>query len=56
MGLTNLAEEVFFRLWSDMSPRKTDEFLGGNRPRSSIELEIRKATKSAFLCLNQGAS
>ena len=58
MGFMNLAEEVvFFRLLRvDMFPRKTEEFLGGNRPRSSIELEIRKATKRAFLCLNQGAS
>ena len=46
----------FFKLYlADMFPRKTEEFLGGNRPRSFIELEIRNATKRAFLCLNQGA-
>ena len=28
-----------------MFPRKTEELLGGNRPRSSIELEVGKATK-----------
>ena len=31
-----------------MFPRKTEEFLGGNRPRSSIELEIRKASKKSI--------
>ena len=30
-----------------MFPRKTEELLGGNRPRSSIELEVRKATKKS---------
>ena len=55
MGFLNLVEEVFKLLSADMFPRKTEEFLGGNRPRSSIELEIRKATKRAFFCLNQGA-
>ena len=54
MGFLNLVEEVFKLLPADMFPRKTEELLGGNRPRSSIELEIRKATKRAFLCLNQG--
>ena len=28
-----------------MFPRKTEEFLGGNRPRSSIELEVGKTTR-----------
>ena len=31
-----------------MFPRKTEEFLGGNRPRSSIALEIREATKKSI--------
>ena len=44
MGFLNLVEEVFRLLLADMFPRKTEEFLGGNRPRSSIELEIRKTT------------
>ena len=48
MGFLNLVEEVFKLLPSDMFPRKTEEFLEGNRPRSSIELEIRKATKKSI--------
>ena len=48
MGFLNLVEEVFRLLLADMFPRKTEEFLGGNRPRSSIELEIRKATKKSM--------
>ena len=48
MGFMNLAEEVFRLLLADMFPRKTEEFLGGNRPRSSIEMEIRKATKKSI--------
>ena len=55
MGFLNFVEEVFKLLPADMFPRITEEFLEGNRPRSSIELEIRKATNRAFLCLNQGA-
>ena len=47
MGFQNLVEEVFKLLPADMFPKKTEEFLGGNRPRSSIELEIRKATKKS---------
>ena len=43
-GFLNLVEKVFKLLPADMFPRKTEELLGGNRPRSSIELEIRKAT------------
>ena len=31
-----------------MFPKKTDEVLGGNRPRSSIEMEMRKATKKSI--------
>ena len=50
MGFMNLVEEVFKLLPADMFPKKTEELLGGNRPRSSIELEIGKSTrKSIFL-------
>ena len=48
MRFLNLVEEVFRLLLANMFPRKTEEFLGGNRPRSSIELEIRKATKKSI--------
>ena len=48
MGFLNFVEEVFRLLLADMFPRKTEEFLGGNRPRSSIELEIRKATNKSI--------
>ena len=44
-GFSGLIDEVFKLLPSDMFPRKTEEFLGGNRPRSSIELEVGKATR-----------
>ena len=47
MGFLNFVE-VFRLLLADMFPRKTEEFLGGNRPRSSIELEIRKATNKSI--------
>ena len=47
-GFLNLVEEVFKLLPADMFPKKTEELLGGNRPRSSIELEIRKATKKSI--------
>ena len=71
IGFAGLIQEVFKLLPSDMFPRKTEELLGGNRPRSSIELEVRKATKKncsmpqsrrpsmqAIQCLNEslGAS
>ena len=45
MRFQNLVEEVLKLLPADMFPKKTEEFLGGNRPRSSIELEMQKATK-----------
>ena len=48
MGFLNLVEEVFKLLPADMFPKKTEELLGGNRPRSSIELEIRKATRKSI--------
>ena len=43
-----LVEEVFKLLPADMFPRKSDEFPGGNRPRSSIELEMQKVTKKSI--------
>ena len=48
MRFQNLVEEVLKLLSADMFPKKTEEFLGGNRPRSSIELEMRKATKKSI--------
>ena len=36
LGFLNLVEEVFKLLPADMFPKKTEELLGGNRPRSSI--------------------
>ena len=42
-----LVEEVFKLLPADMFPKKTEEFSGGNRPRSSIELEMQKVTKKS---------
>ena len=53
-GFPGLIDEVFKLLPPDMFPRKTEEFLGGNRPRSSIELEVGKAVQ----CINEslGAS
>ena len=48
LGFMNLVEEVFKLLPADMFPKKTEELLGGNRPRSCIELEIRKATKKSI--------
>ena len=48
MGFMNLVEEVFKHLPADMFPKKTEELLGGNRPRSSIELEIGKFTRKSI--------
>ena len=48
MRFQNLVEEVLKLLPADMFPKKTEEFLGGNRPRSSIELEMQKATKKSI--------
>ena len=40
MRFQNLIEEVFFKLLlADKFPKKTDEALGGNRLRSSIQME-----------------
>ena len=44
----NLVEEVFKLLPADMFPKKTEELFGGNRPRSSIELEIGKSTRKSI--------
>ena len=43
-----LVEEVLKLLPADMFPRKTDEFPGGNRPRSSIDLEMQKVAKKSI--------
>ena len=48
MGFMNLVEEVFKLLPADTFPKKTEELLGGNRPRSSIELEIGKSTRKSI--------
>ena len=48
MGFINLVEEVFKLLPADMFLKKTEELLGGNRPRSSIELEIGKSTRKSI--------
>ena len=45
IGFSGLIEEVFKLLPSDMLLRKTEQLLGGSRPRSSIELQVGKATK-----------
>ena len=45
MQFVSIVEEVFKLLPADMFPRNTEELLGGNRPKSSIELEVRKATR-----------
>ena len=42
-----LVEEVFKLLPADMFPKKTEEFSGGYRPRSLIELEMQKVTKKS---------
>ena len=48
MRFQNLVEEVLRLLPADMFPKKTVKVLGGNRPRSSIELEMQKATKKSI--------
>ena len=48
MGFLNFVEEDFRLLLAHMFPRKTEEFLGGNRPRYSIELEISTATNKSI--------
>ena len=44
MQFVSIVEEIKL-LQADMFPRKTEELLGVNRPRSSIELEVRKTTR-----------
>ena len=44
----NLIEEVFKLLPADRFPKKTNDVLGGNRPRSSIEMEMVKAPKKSI--------
>ena len=39
MRFQNLIEEVFKLLLADKFPKNTDEVLGGNRLRSSIQME-----------------
>ena len=49
MRFQNLIEEVFkLLLLADKFPKKTDEVLGGNRLRSSIELEMLRAPKKSI--------
>ena len=48
MKFQNLIEEVFKLLPADRFPRKTDDVLGGNKPRSSIEMELMKAPKKSI--------
>ena len=43
-----LIEEVLKLLAGDMFPRKTDEFPGGYRPRSLIDLELQKVAKKSI--------
>ena len=40
MWFQNLIEEVFKLLLADKFPKKTDEVLGGNRLRYSIQIEF----------------
>ena len=53
MKFQNLIEEVFELLPADRFPRKTEGVLGGNKPHSSIEMELMKAQGKAFPCLRQ---
>ena len=48
MKFQNLIEEVFKLLPAVRFPRKTDDVLGGNKPRSSIEMELMKAPKKCI--------
>ena len=48
MKFQNLIEKVFKLLPADRFPKKTDDVLGGNRPRSSIEMELMKAPKKSI--------
>ena len=48
MKFQNLIEEVFKLLPADRFPRKTESVLGGNKPRSSIEMELMKAPRKSI--------
>ena len=48
MKFQNLIDEVFKLLPADRFPKKTDDVSGGNRPRSSIEMEMMKAPKKSI--------
>ena len=48
MKFQNLIEEVFKLLPADRFPRKTEQILRGNKPRSSIEMEFMKALKKSI--------
>ena len=51
MGFLNLLKKFLGFFGPSCSPGKLKSF-GRDRPRSSIELAIRKTTKRAFLCLS----
>ena len=56
MKFQNLIEEVFKLLPADRFPRKTESALGGNKPRSSIEIELIRETKEEhFLTSDKGS-
>ena len=42
-----IVQEVFKLLPADMFPQKSEISSGGNRPKSSIELEMQKVTKKS---------
>ena len=42
-----IVQEVFKLLPADMFPQKSEDSSGGNRPKSSIELEMQKVTKKS---------
>ena len=48
MKFQNLIEEVFKLLPADRFPRKSESVLGGNKPRSSIEMELMKAPRKSI--------
>ena len=48
MKFQNLIKEVFKLLPADRFPKKTDDVLGGNRPKSSIEMDMMKAPKKSI--------
>ena len=48
MKFQNLIEEVFKLLPADRFPRKTKSVLGGNKPHSSIEMELMKAPRKSI--------